>query len=341
MTISIQAEKANVRQRFPRLTLLTATCCLFTLLIAATPSLAGERQFLMGHVPHAVASSLVLNQLSGATRLNLAIGLPLRNQSELDGLLVQLSDPDSPNFRHYLGAEQFAAEFGPAEQDYQALIAFAHENGLVVTGTHSNRVLLDVSGDVSDIERVFHVKMLVYRHPVRGDFYAPDSEPSIDLDTKVLSVSGLDNFAVPQPMNLKEVAVNEASYRMCPGSGPGGYFIGNDFRAAYAPGVTLTGSGQTVGLLEFDGFYRRRRAEKRRTGGAAGRAYADGAARWIQRDARKRQYRGDPGHHDGLLYGARTLEGDGLRGEKCERHPEPYGDRQSGEAAQLLLGFRH
>ena len=254
MTISIQAEKANVRQRFPRLTLLTATCCLFTLLIAATPSLAGERQFLMGHVPHAVASSLVLNQLSGATRLNLAIGLPLRNQSELDGLLVQLSDPDSPNFRHYLGAEQFAAEFGPAEQDYQALIAFAHENGLVVTGTHSNRVLLDVSGDVSDIERVFHVKMLVYRHPVRGDFYAPDSEPSIDLDTKVLSVSGLDNFAVPQPMNLKEVAVNEAVPYVS-GSGPGGYFIGNDFRAAYAPGVTLTGSGQTVGLLEFDGFY--------------------------------------------------------------------------------------
>jgi len=31
--------------------------------------------------------------------------------------------------------------------------------------------------------------------------------------------------------------------------------MGKDFRAAYLPGVTLTGAGQTVGLLEFDGYY--------------------------------------------------------------------------------------
>jgi len=39
------------------------------------------------------------------------------------------------------------------------------------------------------------------------------------------------------------------------GSGPAGYFTGGDFRAAYAPGVTLTGSGQSVGLVEFDTYY--------------------------------------------------------------------------------------
>ena len=30
--------------------------------------------------------------------------------------------------------------------------------------------------------------------------------------------------------------------------------MGNDFRAAYVPGVSLTGSGQTVALVEFDGY---------------------------------------------------------------------------------------
>jgi subtilase family serine protease len=39
------------------------------------------------------------------------------------------------------------------------------------------------------------------------------------------------------------------------GSGAGGTYMGNDFRAAYLPAVTLTGSGQTLGLVEFDGFY--------------------------------------------------------------------------------------
>jgi subtilase family serine protease len=31
--------------------------------------------------------------------------------------------------------------------------------------------------------------------------------------------------------------------------------MGNDFRAAYVPGMTRNGSGQTIGLLEFDGYY--------------------------------------------------------------------------------------
>ncbi len=195
-----------------------------------------------------------MTRLAGTSRLNLAIGLPLRNQNELDELLAQLSDPASPNFGRYLSAEQFAAEFGPTEEDYKAVIQFARENGLVVTGTHPNRVLLDVSGDVSTIEKVLHVRMMTYDHALRGSFYAPDREPSLDLETKVLDISGLDNFVLPQPMNLKTMSLSEARAYVT-GSGPGGYFIGKDFRAAYAPGVSLTGSGQVVGLLEFDGFY--------------------------------------------------------------------------------------
>jgi subtilase family serine protease len=39
------------------------------------------------------------------------------------------------------------------------------------------------------------------------------------------------------------------------GSGPNGNLAGFDYRAAYAPGVSLTGTGQMVGLVEFDGYY--------------------------------------------------------------------------------------
>ena len=227
---------------------------LVALLLAALPAIAAERQVLTGHIPKGVAASRVINELPAATRLNLAIGLPLRNQAQLDSFVAQVADPASPNFGHYLTAPQFAAEFGPTEQDYQALIAFAQENGLTVTAKHPNRLLLDVSGESSQIEKVFHLKMMMYHHPVRGDFFGPDREPSLDLDTRVADISGLDNFEVPHPMGLKSARVEDAKSYVT-GSGPGGYFIGKDFRAAYAPGVTLTGSGQVVGLLEFDGFY--------------------------------------------------------------------------------------
>jgi len=250
----IKSLEANPVQRSYRSIPLTAACVAVALLMSSAAVEANAQQVLLGHVPHAVASSHALSKLQDTTRLNIAIGLPLRNQNELDALLLQLSDPASPEFGHYLSAEQFAAQFGPTEQEYQALIHFAHENGLVVTATHSNRVLLDVSGEVSEIEKALHVKMMVYDHPVRGRFYAPDREPSIDLDVKVLDISGLDNFALPQPMGLNRMPL-EANHPYVTGSGPGGYFIGKDFRAAYAPGVSLTGSGQVVGLLEFDGFF--------------------------------------------------------------------------------------
>ena len=35
--------------------------------------------------------------------------------------------------------------------------AFARSNNLVVTGAHSNRTLLDISGSVTAIEKAFHI----------------------------------------------------------------------------------------------------------------------------------------------------------------------------------------
>ena len=197
-----------------------------------------------------------VERLPGSTNLHLVVGLPLRNKEDLNNLLQQIYDPASPNYRHYLTPEQFTERFGPTEQDYQTLIAFAQANGLTVSGTHPNRVVLDVEGAVTDIEKAFHVTMRVYNHPTKArTFYAPDVEPSLDLAVPVLHISGLDNYTLPHPM-VHQIAVNRVKNAMPnSGSGPSGSYMGKDFRAAYAPGVALTGSGQVVGLLEFDGYY--------------------------------------------------------------------------------------
>jgi len=214
---------------------------------------------MRGQMPPGVGGLQPVGRLDGSSRLNLAIGLPLRNRGTLTHLLHDLYDPASPRFHQYLTARQFAEQFGPTEQDYQAITRFAQAHGLTVTGTHPNRTLLDVSGAVADIERTLHLRMRVYPHPTEArTFYAPDAEPSLDLAVPVLGISGLDNFILPHPMNLKTAAAfntdtNAAAYPT--GSGPGGYFIGGDFRAAYAPGVALNGAGQSVGLFELDGYY--------------------------------------------------------------------------------------
>ncbi len=211
------------------------------------------RKTLAGHVPAAVARLAPQGRLPSTNQLYLAIGLPLRNQAALDELLRQLQDPSSANYHKYLTPEEYTARFGPTEGDYQTVIQFAEANGLKVAGTHPNRVVLDVEGSVSNIERAFQITLRVYQHPAEArTFYAPDVAPSVGAGIPVLGVSGLDDFALPHPKNLKK---NSADVTPNSGSGPSGSYAGHDFRAAYVPGTTLNGSGQSVALLEFDGYY--------------------------------------------------------------------------------------
>jgi len=217
---------------------------------------AAPRQKLSGHhVPAAVARLVPAGSLPDSERLNLAIGLPLRNEQDLDALLQQLYDPASPNYHRYLTPEEFTSRFGPTQNDYQALMDFAKSNGLAVTVTHPNRVVLDVEGTVADIQKTFHLTLRTYRHPLEArEFYAPDAEPSVDFAVPILQISGLDNYSLPHPNLQVRPASAMANATPNVGSGPGGSYLGNDFRTAYVPGTTLNGSGQTVGLLEFDGF---------------------------------------------------------------------------------------
>ena len=219
----------------------------------------GKRHFVRGNTPAAVSRLRAMENLSATNQLHLAIALPLRNQAELDALLKNIYNPASPSYHQYLTPAQFAEKFGPAKSDYQALIKFAEQNGLKVMATHSNRVVLDVAGSVAAIENTFQVKMRVYHHPKeKRTFYSPDTEPSVDASVQVpiLSISGLNNYSLPRPASLHIMpAQRPPGSPALAGSGPGGTFRGLDFRAAYVPNTPLNGTGQSVALLEFDGYY--------------------------------------------------------------------------------------
>ena len=219
----------------------------------AHASMAGKKP-LHGHVPKVLARLPATGNLPETNRLNLAIGLELRDRSGLDDFLAQVYNPASPKYRQYLTPAQFAERFGPTESDYTAVIAFAKRNNMTVTAMHTNRLLLDVNASVADIQRAFQIALRTYQHPTEGrEFYAPDTEPIVEAQLPLVDVSGLNNYILPHPKSLRMETGNEVAPKT--GSASGGAYIGNDFRAAYLGGVTLTGAGQSVGLLEFDGFY--------------------------------------------------------------------------------------
>jgi hypothetical protein len=240
--------KRSVRSRV----FVGAWCALLGLFLATVQ--AQERLTLPARAAAPQGASLI-GRLAGSQQLHLAVSLPLRNEEQLDALLQQLYDPASPNYRRFLTVQQFTDQFGPSVVDYQRVIGFAQSHGLRVMRTFSNRLIVDVSGSVANVEGALQVRMQVYHHPTEDrTFYAPDVEPSVEAGLPVLSVDGLSTFSLPHSM-LQRAQPNVGAHSNTTGSGSGGQFLGSDMRAAYGGGTTLDGSGQVVGLIEL-GPYR-------------------------------------------------------------------------------------
>ena len=228
---------------------------LATVLIAITAF--AQQPLLTHHVRHATqtGAAKALGQLPTTQNLRLTLTLPLRNQAELDQLLDDLYNPDSASFHHFLTVEQFTEQFGPTQDDYNAVIDFAEEHGLTVVATSPNRVNLDVAGSVSAIQSAFHINLRTWQHPSENrSFFAPDREPTIDLPFQLWHISGLDNYSIPQPAGLtRNPNAGRGQPSATVGSGPSASFLGSDMRAAYYGNGSLNGAGQYLGLLEYYG----------------------------------------------------------------------------------------
>jgi len=227
--------------------------------IGIASSVFAQRQTLSGHVPRMVRDLNLqpVGRLSPTQHIYLAIGVSLRDAEGAQRLLQKLYDPSDALYHQYLTPVQFTERFGPTEPDYEAVLAFAKTSGFRVVATHPNRLLLDVDATAADVERAFQVKLYEYQPPREGrKFYAPDVEPSVPSGLKIADISGLNDYSRPHPNSLPG-GLGAPMTGSIPNGGsiPGGQYIGNDFRSAYIPGTPLTGIGQTVALVQFDGYY--------------------------------------------------------------------------------------
>jgi subtilase family serine protease len=170
------------------------------LVLLAQPVWGDERLVLPGLVPPVVMTLSPVGRLPATNHLELAIGLPLRNQAALTLKLRQMYDASSTNFHRYLTPKEFAANYGPTEVDYQKVLEFARNNGLSIVRTYDNRQLVDVSATVAAIDNAFQINLFRYQHPTEHRlFYAPNAEPSIPAGVPILSVEGLNNYERPHP----------------------------------------------------------------------------------------------------------------------------------------------
>ena len=231
-------------------------CCLAlvaVLTIASVASYAASQPMMTRHTRAAVVSgeAHLVGRMPATQTMRFSVVLALRHAPELENFLRDVYDPSSSNYRHFLTPEEFTARFGPSQEDWDATVRFAKDNGFtIIDGTREGRAL-QLKGTVSQVEKAFHVTMGLYQHPTENrTFFAPNREPQADLAFQLWAVSGLDNYELPRPM-VRQLA--QPRPQVVQGSCPGSSYCGSDMRAAYYGGSALTGTGQNVGLLELAG----------------------------------------------------------------------------------------
>ncbi len=242
-------------RRFSTVVLTTVALLSFASVISVAQSQSPMTRLTRDEVTSHVAP--LVGHLAPTQQMELTLVLPHRNQADLDQFLTNLNDPASPMYRHFLTVEQFTQKYGPSQNDYDSLQAWAKQNGFQILATSPNRMTVRVSGTTKTVENALHVTMGLYQHPTENrTFFAPDKEPTPETPVRLWSISGLDNFSRPTPMYSKRnVSTDSVTGNATVGSGPGASFLGSDMRAAYytTTGGTLTGAGQSLGIFEFLG----------------------------------------------------------------------------------------
>ncbi len=203
----------------------------------------------------AQAGARAVGRVQASAPVSLALSLPPRDPAALAGLLRRLYDPQDPEYHQFLTPTQFADEYGPTAAQYRTVADAARAQGLTVTGTHADRLLLDVSGPDAAVERAFGVRLNEYVATDGRLFRAPDAAPALPaaLAGRVSGVIGLDTSHVQRP--LFERRESRPATLPVPGSGPGGGLSPLDVKAAYGlDTVTLDGQGQSLAVFELDGY---------------------------------------------------------------------------------------
>ncbi|AXC11966.1 putative periplasmic aspartyl protease [Acidisarcina polymorpha] len=168
------------------------------------------RMPLAGTTPAAVKSARDLGAVEGGRSLNrmiLVLTPSPDQQTSMNNLVESLHARNSPAYHQWLTPEQFAAQFGPSDEDIAKVQGWLQSQGLNPTGVSRGRQWIEFSGTVQQINGAFATS--IHRFALNGETHISNStDVSIPeaLSPVVAGVLSLNDFR-KQPANTKPVLV--------------------------------------------------------------------------------------------------------------------------------------
>ena len=226
-------------------------------------TLAGEVPLVVGTGAGKAGITQLIGKVRGPAEISLNFGLPLRNVTGLNALIVA-----EAHTHRQMSRAQIYARFSPPQAQYNALRTWLRTEGFTVTHLGRDRLAVTVKARASVVEHVLHVTLNAYRENTNvedgisvpaHDVFANTSNPVVPARLGVRTITGLSNvgqfFTALQlqqhtmtPKAPTAAAIAAAAHAATPHTRSSGYYP-RDLRSMYdVTGTTNYGSGQTIGF---------------------------------------------------------------------------------------------
>lgn len=271
----------------------TAPVMLFAWGMMSSPSLAAQSSNTPPRITSAVDESSLMvlkGNVSGLARaehdrgpaapsvqlshVRVVLSRSPEQEAALGAFMAEQLEKSSPNYHKWLTPEELGRQYGPADSDIAAIVAWLESHGLHVDSVAPSRIDIAFSGSVSQVEEALHTS--IHQYEASGQqFYANVSEPSIPLAlAKVITGFAHLNTYKPRTHNVPGMPgmLDKESKRLVPASeagirpdlteGSAGnytlyvvpadaatiYDTPNSLNANFSTGTSYTGTGVTIGI---------------------------------------------------------------------------------------------
>ncbi|MFZ2061405.1 MAG: protease pro-enzyme activation domain-containing protein [Candidatus Binatus sp.] len=176
---------------------------------------------------------------------------PEREQA-LEHYIDQLSDPQSPNYHHWLTPKEIGQRYGLAPEDMATITGWLRSHGFTVNVVYPNGMVIDFSGTAGQVREAFHTE--VHQLNVNGTKHIANvSDPRIPaaLAPAVVGIVSLHDFR-PHQMHKAGPDYSPGGlcglYTPCHPVVPADLATIYDLNPLFSEGIS--GKGQIIAVVE-------------------------------------------------------------------------------------------
>ena len=195
--------------------------------VLAAPTASGAagagsgRERLPGHQGLVPPGATLVGPAPATTALPLVVTLKPRDPAALAREVQAITDPGSPEYRHFLTPTQFAQRFGATPATIAQVTSALQQEGLTVGTPSATGLSIPVSSTVAQVQSAFATPISKYRLSSGKTGYDNTAAPEVPstVAPQIQGVLGLDTLSPPLPSTSVPEA-NPAAARPEGGAAP-------------------------------------------------------------------------------------------------------------------------